>query len=131
MSAREWMQCGMALLGLTLLFLWGTWLQQSLALTIPGAVLGLVTMFGLLVWRYRPGTQSAAALDRTADTLLAHMNLFFVPAGVGVMAHLALVARDLWPIIAALLFSTLIGVATTGLVYQALLRRAGKGERND
>ncbi|MDF1686433.1 MAG: CidA/LrgA family protein [Parvibaculaceae bacterium] len=128
MSAREWMQCGLAFLGLTLLFLWGTWVQQSFALTIPGAVLGLLTMVGLLVWRHRPGTQSAVALDHTADTLLAHMNLFFVPAGVGVMAHLALVARDLWPIMAALVFSTLIGVATTGLVYQALLKKAEKGK---
>jgi holin-like protein len=60
------------------------------------------------------------SLDRLADGLLANLSLLFVPAGVGVMLHLPLVAREWLPIAASLVVSTLATIAVTALVMRAL-----------
>jgi holin-like protein len=60
---------------------------------IPGPVLGMVLFLGFLQVR-RPSEHSAVV--RTADGLLRHMQLFFVPPGVGVLTHLALLRAE-WP----------------------------------
>ena len=70
---------------------------------------------GLLVWGSLP-LQIAAV----ADALLGNLSLLFVPAGVGVMLHLSLLSRDLLSISFALVVSTLLTIAVTGLLMKAL-----------
>ena len=65
------------------------------------------------------------ALGATADALLGNLGLLFVPAGVGVVLYLPLLARDWAPISLAVVVGTLLGVAATGRLAQALLRRLG------
>ena len=61
-------------------------------------------------------------LGRVSDGLLAHLSLLFVPAGVGVMLHLATL-RDEWLAVSvALVLSTILTIAVTGLVLTALIR---------
>jgi holin-like protein len=50
------------------------------------------------------------------DTLLKNLSLLFVPAGVGVMAHLGLLGEDLLPIAVALIGSTVATIAVTALL---------------
>ena len=64
-----------------------------------------------------------APLQVTAGGILRHLSLLFVPAGVGVMAHLNRLGEEALPIAAALLGSTLVGVALTAWVMSALSRR--------
>jgi holin-like protein len=95
-------------------------------LPVPGPVVGMALLFlGLAV---RGGVPED--LSRGVDALLSHLSLLFVPAGVGVMLHLATL-REEWPAIAlALVLSTAIGIAVTGLLMTALIRRIerhGKG----
>ncbi len=81
-------------------------------LPVPGPVIGLALLFIGLALR----GEVPAPLQRTASGLLDHLSLLFVPAGVGVMLHFALVARE-WPAItASLLGSTVLTVAVTGLL---------------
>ena len=47
---------------------------------IPGAVVGMVLLFVVLRWRRTP---DSAPVIRAGDYLLSHLQLFFVPAGVG------------------------------------------------
>ncbi|MCF8014582.1 MAG: CidA/LrgA family protein, partial [Chromatiaceae bacterium] len=61
----------------------GETLVQLGALPIPGPVLGMLLLLG---WLFLRGGV-AEEVGRTADTLLAHLSLLFVPAGVGVMLH--------------------------------------------
>jgi holin-like protein len=91
-------------------------------LPVPGPVLGMVILFaGLLVRGSVP-----QALQTTAGTLLSHFSLLFVPAGVGVMLHLALI-EDAWLAIGvALVASTLVAVAVTALAMLGLERIAGR-----
>jgi holin-like protein len=55
-----------------------------------------------------------------ADGLLAHLSLLFVPVGVGVMTHMALISQYGGRMLAALLLSTWVGLAVTALVLRAL-----------
>ena len=49
--------------------------------------------------------------------------VLFVPAGVGVMLHVARVADEWLPIVVALAVSTVLAIAATALTFQWLARR--------
>jgi len=65
-------------------------------------------------------------LSNTANGLLRHLSLLFVPAGVGVMAHLDRLANEWLPITVSLVLSTLLTIAVTAIVMRALLARRSK-----
>jgi holin-like protein len=111
-----------ALTTLLLCQLAGEILVRALHLPIPGPVLGMVLLFAGLVLRQR---EAPAPLGATADALLGNLGLLFVPAGVGVVLYLPLLARDWAPISLAVLAGTLLAIAATGRLAQALLRRLG------
>lgn len=76
---------------------------------IPGPVFGMAVLFVLLRLR-RSGDD--ATVVRAADRLLEHLQLLFIPAGVGVVTYLAVIRDDAVPIVAALLVSWFAGLAT-------------------
>ena len=90
-----------------------------LGLPIPGPVIGMALLFVTLVAR----GQVTGDLRDTASSLLRHLSLLFVPAGVGVMAHLGRLRHEWLPISVSLVASTLVTVAVTALVMRALLSR--------
>jgi holin-like protein len=101
----------------------GEILSQALHLPIPGPVLGMVFLAVLLITRGRLGTE----LGQAADFLLRHLSLFFVPAAVGIIANGSRIAREWWPLGAALVVSTALGIAVTALVFQAVERLLARG----
>jgi putative effector of murein hydrolase LrgA (UPF0299 family) len=50
------------------------------------------------------------------------MALLFVPASAGLITELPLLSHDAWPIAAAILSSTVLGMAATGAMMHALTR---------
>ena len=88
-------------------------------LPVPGPVVGLVLLFGVLVVRGRP----APALEQGADRLLGHLSLLFVPAGVGVVQYLGTLADQWLAVTVALVGSAVAGIAATGLTLRVLTRR--------
>ena len=62
-------------------------------------------------------------LTQVSNSLLSNLSLLFVPAGVGVMAHLELLSADLWPLSVALVVSTVLTVAITALAMAWLSKR--------
>ena len=93
---------------------------RALGLPVPGPVIGMVLLFAALMLR---GREAPKDLTRTADGLLGNLGLLFVPAGVGVVIHLPVLARDWAPISLAVLAGTLAAIAATGRLAQWLLRR--------
>ena len=87
------------LLSLLLCQLAGEALARALGLPVPGPVLGLALL------------------------LLAHLGLLFVPAGVGVVMHLEVLAGDAGAIALAVLGGTLLAIGVTGLLAQRWLSR--------
>jgi len=91
---------------------------------IPGPVVGMVLLYVVLRVRRTP---DSAPVVRVGDYLLSHLQLFFVPAGVGVVAYLATLRDHAVPVAAGLLGSWLLGLVTVGWVMTVLLRRSRVG----
>ena len=111
-----------ALRGLAILLLCqsaGEALARLAGVPLPGPVIGLMACFALLFW-----TPVQRVVGTAADGLLQHLSLLFVPVGVGVMTHLALIAEYGVRMLLAIVGSTLVGLAVTALVLRALLPRA-------
>lgn len=88
-------------------------------LPVPGPVIGMALMFAALAVR----GSIPEPLGRTSDGLLQHLSLLFVPAGVGVMTQLALVASEGLAISVAVVASTLLTIVVTALLMTWLGRR--------
>lgn len=89
-------------------------------LPVPGPVIGMVLLFVILA--VRGGI--AENMARTADGLLSHLSLLFVPAGVGVMLHFKLLGEDWLAVALALVGSTLVTIIVTGWVMAKLARES-------
>jgi len=97
----------------------GEVLSYLLQLPVPGPVIGMALLLGLLAIR-------PTSLDRLRPTsleLLKHLSLLFVPAGVGVMLHVARIGDEWLPIVVSLLVSTALAIAVTALVVTWTARR--------
>lgn len=96
----------------------GDFLQHITAVQIPGPVLGMVLLLGALVVH----GSLPKALDVAASGLLSYLPLLFVPAGVGIVAHLDLIRGHLAAIAIALVVSSILTVAVTALAMQTVER---------
>ena len=109
---------------LTLIFccqLVGELFIATTGLPVPGPVIGMAIMFlGLLLRGSVPED-----LGKVADALISNLSLLFVPAGVGVMLHAGLIAAELVPITVALVLSTILTIAATGVCMSWMGSRAG------
>lgn len=63
------------------------------------------------------------SLRLASNGLLSHLSLLFVPAGVGVMVHLGLIAQDLISIVVTLLVSIAVTQFVTAWLLQRLIDR--------
>lgn len=108
-----------ALTQLLIFQLIGEVVSRFFALPVPGPVLGMLLLFVTL--SLRPAL--ADGLRDTANGLLQHLSLLFVPAGVGVMLHFSRLGDEWLPIAVALVVSTVLALAVTALVLHALMRR--------
>lgn len=111
-----------ALAVLLLCQLAGEVVARGLALPVPGPVLGMIVLFaGLALRRSAP-----EPLRQTAEGLLAHLSLLFVPAGVGVILHLERIRAEWLAILAALIGSTLLTLVVTAWVFRLVARVTGE-----
>lgn len=114
----------MVLLGLFLICvcqLVGQLIVDLTGLPAPGTVVGMALLLVvLLIWRPNP----RSSVNRASDLVLAKLSLFFVPAGVGVIAHLAAVREHPAAIVIGLLVPWFIAlVVAAGTAWFVL--RAG------
>lgn len=109
-----------ALRGLALLLLFqagGEALTRALGLPFPGPVVGMLLMLlGLQAESIRE------PVAQTAEFLLVHLSLLFVPVGVGVITHLELMSRYGFQLMGVILVSTWVGLSVTALVLRQLMR---------
>ena len=84
--------------------------MRALGLPVPGPVAGMILLFGLLLlrdrWRMRlPPGLTLDEVETTGKSLLAHLSLMFIPAGVGVVRSLDMLAVHGVALLSALLAS--------------------------
>ena len=102
---------------------------RGFSLPMPGPVVGLMLLLLLLLARDRfavlaRGPLQGGGVENASRGLLAHLSLLFVPAGVGVVQKLDLVAAHGIAVVAVLLVSvvvTLVATVATFLVASRLL----------
>ncbi|QRZ14101.1 CidA/LrgA family protein [Paracoccus methylovorus] len=97
---------------------------RGLGLMLPGPVLGLLLL--VLSCSLRP--RLAEMLRPVVAGLLGHLSLFFVPAGVGVVAHLNQFRSDGLAVVLALTVSTALAIAAGALVFCAAVKWMGGPE---
>jgi putative effector of murein hydrolase LrgA (UPF0299 family) len=108
-----------ALRGITWLLLLqsiGEVLSRGLQLPLPGPVVGMVLMLLALRWAL-----VHESVKPVAEFLLQHLSLLFVPVGVGVMTHVAILSQYGVRIAIVIVLSTWISLAVTALVLRALM----------
>jgi holin-like protein len=104
---------------------------RGLGLPMPGPVVGLLFLLVLLLARDRfkvmaRGPLQQDGVENASRSLLAHLSLLFVPAGVGVVQKLDLIAEHGIAIIVILAISvvvTLLVTVATFLLASRLLSR--------
>jgi putative effector of murein hydrolase LrgA (UPF0299 family) len=80
---------------------------------VPGPVFGMILLAAFYILRRR---EPSPALEHAADGLLSWLGLLFVPAGVGIVANIALIRSAWLPISVALVASTFITLMTTAWI---------------
>jgi len=88
---------------------------------VPGHVVGMMLLAAFYILRRR---EPSPALQHAADGLLNWLGLLFVPAGVGIVANLALLRSAWLPISVALIGSTFITLVTTAWIMHRFGNRA-------
>lgn len=96
----------------------GEVVRAALTLPIPGPVIGMFLLAAVLGVRKDRSERPAIppALGTTSETLIGHMGLLFVPAGVGIITEIGVLRSEWLPIVAALIGSTVLSLIVTGLV---------------
>lgn len=112
----------------------GEVIVRGFALPMPGPVVGLMLLLVLLLARDRfaplaRGPLQGGGVETASRGLLANLSLLFIPAGVGVVQKLDLLAEHGIAIMAVLAVSvvvTLLATAATFVVASRIMAR-GKG----
>jgi holin-like protein len=119
----------LALTVLLLCQLAGEAVVRAASLPVPGPVLGLAFLLGFLALRDRfSGAESGGDIEATGRGLLRHLSLLFVPAGVGVVQSLDVVAAHGIGLALALVVSTLAALVASVLTFRAVARWTDRGE---
>lgn len=88
---------------------------------VPGPVIGMVLM--LFTFFVRP--EFIEKIRPTANILLAHLALLFVPAGVGVLQQSERLSSEWLAIVTVIVFGTAITMIVTALTIQWVAKRMG------
>lgn len=115
------------ILELGLLFavcLLGQWGAALLPIPLPGSVLSLLLLLVLLFSRRVREEQFA----RSGAFFLDNMGIFFVPALVGILEHLALLRSIALPFFAATLLTTPLVYCAAAWTTQLLMKRQRRKE---
>jgi holin-like protein len=96
----------------------GTYISRLLPFPVPASVLSMLVLFVLLLSR----RIDASSLRETTDTLLGSMALFFIPSGVGILAHIEHIRGSVVALLTICLVTALLTFAVSALTVAAAIR---------
>ena len=110
----------------------GEVIVRGLGLPMPGPVVGLLFLLLLLLARDRfvalaRGPLQQDGVENASRGLLAHLSLLFVPAGVGVVQKLDLVAEHGIAVAVVLAISVLVTLLVTVATFLVASRLVSRG----
>ncbi len=98
------------------------WLQ----LPVPGPVLGMALLLTTFIFTKGP----SQPLKNTANGLLQHLSLLFVPAGTGVMLHFQRLGEEWLALLVAVAISTVLSIAVSSWLLTLMTRRIADREQS-
>lgn len=101
----------------------GEGLRMFLHLPVPGSIIGIL----LLLLSFQTKILKPSAIEDTANFLLNHLTILFVPAGVGLMQYYGAV-KYTWPIIlGAVVVCSLVSLVAVGKTAEIVEKISMKG----
>ena len=92
----------------------GELLVRFTGIPVPSSIIGMV----LLCASLKLGVVKLRWVDKLSGFLVHNLGFFFVPAGIGLMNCLGLIAQQWVPIVCSTIISTVIIIAVTGWEHQ-------------
>ena len=97
----------------------GEVLNFLLPLPVPGSIYGMILLFAAL----KTGVLKLSKIEETADLLLSVMPIFFIVPTVGIMESFGMIKHALGEILVVCVVSTMVVMAVTGWVSQAIMKK--------
>lgn len=120
-GARSLSLLALGLLALGMLQQLGALVARAVGLPVPGALVGMILLLGLLL-STRAG-RFQRVVQRASAPLLGHMMLFFIPAVAGIVDQGPALSSGWLPFLAACIVGAALTLAATGLTLKVLLAR--------
>lgn len=120
--------------------LFGEFFVRVTFIQLPGPLIGMFLLLLILFLLSKSkrfagarNTDSAhsSSIDRAANGILANLSLLFVPAAVGIIQHLPLIADHTTGLVIAILGSTLLTLLVSVGVFRMLSSRPGVRQHGD
>ncbi|HLR09540.1 MAG TPA: CidA/LrgA family protein [Bacillota bacterium] len=99
----------------------GQFIQDVFDLFIPGSVIGMVLLFVLLM----TNSLNVRWIEEGTQFMIRHLNLFFIPATVGIMDYFHVFAGKGILLIFIVLSSTVLVMSGAGFVSEWLMPERG------
>ena len=104
----------------------GEFTQKVFELSIPGPVIGLVSLLiTLLILKKVKFKMNVLDKDlfNSAENLLNYLPLLFIPVGVGVVMHLSFLEDNLVSVLLVIILGTLLTLGITGFIMEKILTK--------
>lgn len=95
-----------------------TLIEALLPFSFPASVIGMILLLACLL----TGILKIHHIQEKSDFLLSNMAFFFIPAGVGMINYLDILAQNLIPLIVISVISTFITFAATAYSMKLALK---------
>jgi holin-like protein len=105
----------------------GETVAHFMALPLPGPVIGMVLLLLALMLR----APLPDATGETADGILKHLSMLFVPAGVGVVQQLDLLGAEGGRLLAVIVLSTIFALGITAVTFAGIARLIGADNEHE
>jgi holin-like protein len=102
----------------------GEFVARAAGLPLPGPVVGMIFVLGLLV----AVPKLREVIRATAQILLSHLSLLFVPAGAGVIGHLGTLGDSTVAITLAIVVSAVLAIGAGAITFSAVARLTGASD---
>lgn len=103
----------------------GELLAYFIPLAIPASIYGIILMFAGL----KTGIIPYGAVRDTGKFLIEIMPMMFIPAAVGLVTAWTLIRESWFAYVVITVVTTVVVMAVSGLVTQAMLRMGKSGEK--
>lgn len=99
----------------------GETIARTLALPVPGPVMGMLILWGLMALSPR----LVALVTPVGEGILRHLALLFVPAGVGIVGHFSALGEQALGLGLAIVASTVLAILAGAGAFVLVARLTG------